>query len=159
MYVVGRFAGRCGTNSTQRTTHRLNHGADFDNAHRYQQMMPQVTGQPWDSVGSHDARNARMLTRSRGAVAMEKLRIGYVTLGSARGDRKWPLNDGGIPNFLGVREHASAGYNRVEGNRGMQVSVLAGAQDPRVVSLCLVDPVDNTVYAPLAPGYPSAVRA
>jgi hypothetical protein len=27
-----------------------------------------------------------------------------------------------------------------------------------VVSLCLVDPVDNTVYAPLAPGYPSAVR-
>lgn len=41
---------------------------------------------------------------------------------------------------------------------GTQVSVLAGAQDPRVVSLCLVDPVDNTVYAPLAPGYPSAVR-
>ncbi|GBG71967.1 hypothetical protein CBR_g10904 [Chara braunii] len=44
-------------------------------------------------------------------------------------------------------------------SRGGKVSVIAAANDPRVVSLCLIDPVDNTVYAPLAPGYPSAVAA
>jgi hypothetical protein len=37
--------------------------------------------------------------------------------------------------------------------------MLAAAQDPRVAAVCLLDPVDNTVYAPLAPGYPSAVAA
>jgi hypothetical protein len=35
----------------------------------------------------------------------------------ARGDRKWPLNDGPIPNCRGLRVHASTGNNRVEGNR------------------------------------------
>ncbi|GJP44464.1 hypothetical protein CLOM_g3866 [Closterium sp. NIES-68] len=44
-------------------------------------------------------------------------------------------------------------------SRGAKVSVLAAAMDPRVLSLGLVDPVDNTIYAPLAPGYPSAVAA
>jgi hypothetical protein len=34
-------------------------------------------------------------------------------LGLARGDRKWPLNDGQIPNFRGERVHVSTGYNRV----------------------------------------------
>ncbi|GAQ77704.1 Hypothetical protein KFL_000020650 [Klebsormidium nitens] len=44
-------------------------------------------------------------------------------------------------------------------SRGGKISVLAAAQDQRVAALCLLDPVDNTVYAPLAPGYPSAVAA
>ncbi|KAK3246996.1 hypothetical protein CYMTET_43495 [Cymbomonas tetramitiformis] len=42
-------------------------------------------------------------------------------------------------------------------SRGAKVSVLAAAEDPRVVAACLIDPVDNTVYAPLSPGFPSAV--
>ena len=37
-------------------------------------------------------------------------------------------------------------------SRGGKVSVLAAQQDSRVAALCLIDPVDNTVYAPLAPG-------
>ena len=45
----------------------------------------------------------------------KKLRI--VTLGLARGDRKWPLNDGQIPHVRGVRAALGTGYNRVEGNR------------------------------------------
>jgi hypothetical protein len=45
---------------------------------------------------------------------MEKLRI--VSLGLALG-RRWPLNDGRIPNFRVVRVHVSTGYSRVEGNR------------------------------------------
>lgn len=44
-------------------------------------------------------------------------------------------------------------------SRGGKVSVLAAAQDQRVKAVCLIDPVDNTVYAPLGPGYPSAVAA
>jgi hypothetical protein len=49
--------------------------------------------------------------------AVQRYRI--VTLkGSARGnDRKWPVNDGQIPNFRGVRVHVSTGYNHGEGNR------------------------------------------
>jgi hypothetical protein len=38
-------------------------------------------------------------------------------VGLARGDRKWSLNDQRIPNFRGVRVHASTGYDRVQGNR------------------------------------------
>lgn len=41
-------------------------------------------------------------------------------------------------------------------SRGGKVATLAAAADPRVAALCLLDPVDNTVYAPLGPGYPSA---
>lgn len=37
--------------------------------------------------------------------------------------------------------------------------MLAAAVDPRVVALCLLDPVDNTVWAPLGPGYPSGIQA
>ena len=43
--------------------------------------------------------------------------------------------------------------------QGGKLSVLAAAVDPRVVALCLLDPVDNTVWAPLGPGYPSGVQA
>ena len=35
----------------------------------------------------------------------------------ARRDRKWPLNDGQIPNPNGVRVAPGTGYHRVEGNR------------------------------------------
>jgi hypothetical protein len=34
-----------------------------------------------------------------------------------RGDRKWPLNDGQIPNVRGVRVPVSTRYTPVEGNR------------------------------------------
>lgn len=44
-------------------------------------------------------------------------------------------------------------------SRGGKVATLAAAADPRVGALCLLDPVDNTVYAPLGPGYPSAAAA
>lgn len=44
-------------------------------------------------------------------------------------------------------------------SRGAKVATLAAAQDTRVAALCLVDPVDNTVYAPLGPGFPSAAAA
>jgi hypothetical protein len=48
--------------------------------------------------------------------ATQQLRI-VACKGLARGDRKWSLNDGRIPNVCGVRVHVSAGYTRVEGNR------------------------------------------
>ena len=35
----------------------------------------------------------------------------------ARGDRKWRLNDGQLPNFRGVRVHVSTGYIPPEGHR------------------------------------------
>lgn len=44
-------------------------------------------------------------------------------------------------------------------SRGGKLSVLAARQDPAVAALMLIDPVDNTVYAPLGPGYPSATAA
>ena len=43
--------------------------------------------------------------------------------------------------------------------QGGKLSVLTAAVDPRVVALCLLDPVDNTVYAPLGSGYPSGIDA
>lgn len=44
-------------------------------------------------------------------------------------------------------------------SRGAKVATLAAAQDTRVVAVCLIDPVDNTIYAPLGPGFPSATAA
>ena len=44
-------------------------------------------------------------------------------------------------------------------SRGAKVATLAAAADARVAALCLIDPVDNTVYAPLGPGFPSAAEA
>lgn len=37
--------------------------------------------------------------------------------------------------------------------------MLTAAVDPRVAALCLLDPVDNTIWAPLGPGYPSGIQA
>jgi hypothetical protein len=37
--------------------------------------------------------------------------------------------------------------------------MLAAVADPRVAAVCLIDPVDVTVYAPESPAYPSAVAA
>ena len=36
--------------------------------------------------------------------------------------------------------------------QGAKLSVLAAVRDPRVKAVALLDPVDNTVYAPLGPG-------
>lgn len=44
-------------------------------------------------------------------------------------------------------------------SRGGKVSVLTAALDERVTALCLLDPVDNTKYAPLSVDFPSAVHA
>jgi pimeloyl-ACP methyl ester carboxylesterase len=44
-------------------------------------------------------------------------------------------------------------------SRGAKISALTAAIDPRVQALFLIDPVDTTVYAPLSPEYPSAVKA
>jgi pimeloyl-ACP methyl ester carboxylesterase len=44
-------------------------------------------------------------------------------------------------------------------SRGAKVATLAAVRDTRVAAVCLVDPVDNTVYAPLGPGFPSAATA
>ena len=44
-------------------------------------------------------------------------------------------------------------------SRGAKVACLAAAADTRVAAVCLIDPVDNTVYAPLGPGFPSAADA
>ena len=44
-------------------------------------------------------------------------------------------------------------------SRGGKVAVLAAAVDPRIRALVLLDPVDTTAFAPLAPGFPSAVAA
>ncbi|KAL6765607.1 hypothetical protein V8C86DRAFT_2455374 [Haematococcus lacustris] len=44
-------------------------------------------------------------------------------------------------------------------SRGAKLSCLAAVEDRRVAALCLLDPVDNTVFAPIAPGFPSALAA
>jgi hypothetical protein len=49
-------------------------------------------------------------------VGQTAMRIEMLGFGTGH-DRKWPLNEGQIPNVRGVRAHASTGYNRVEGNR------------------------------------------
>jgi hypothetical protein len=49
--------------------------------------------------------------------ATRTLRIGRLGFGS-RGDRKWLLNDGQLPNFRVVRvQYVSSGYSPGEGNR------------------------------------------
>ena len=44
-------------------------------------------------------------------------------------------------------------------SRGAKIAALAAAADPRIAAICLIDPVDNTVYASLGPGFPSAADA
>jgi hypothetical protein len=48
---------------------------------------------------------------------MQKVANRYLSLGLARRDREWSLNDGRIPNPDVVRVAAGTGYNRVEVNR------------------------------------------
>jgi hypothetical protein len=47
--------------------------------------------------------------------------------GLARGDRKWPLNEGQIPNFRVVRVAPGAAYTQGEGNRR------ASRYDPQII--------------------------
>ncbi|WIA37001.1 hypothetical protein OEZ86_008238 [Tetradesmus obliquus] len=44
-------------------------------------------------------------------------------------------------------------------SRGAKLAALTAAADPRVAALCLIDPVDVTVYAPLSDRFPSAAAA
>jgi len=44
-------------------------------------------------------------------------------------------------------------------SRGGKISMLQALRDERVKAIALLDPVDNTVYAPLGPGFPSALAA
>lgn len=60
-----------------------------------------------------------------------------------------------------LKDHVSVGPGEVflvGHSRGGKLSVLEAAQDERVGCVALLDPVDNTVYAPLAPGFPSAAQ-
>ena len=52
--------------------------------------------------------------------------------GLARGDRKWPLNDGQIPIFRGVRVALGTGSNRVEGNRRTSRNALVIDLSPEI---------------------------
>ena len=42
-------------------------------------------------------------------------------------------------------------------SRGGKISMLQAMRDKRVKAVALLDPVDNTVFAPLGPGFPSAL--
>jgi hypothetical protein len=53
----------------------------------------------------------------------------------------------------------NAGVYLVGHSRGGKISALEAVEDPRVRAACLLDPVDNTVYAPLGAGFPSALAA
>jgi len=56
-------------------------------------------------------------------------------------------------------DHKNAGVYLVGHSRGGKISALEAVEDPRVRAACLLDPVDNTVYAPLGAGFPSALAA
>jgi hypothetical protein len=60
------------------------------------------------------------------------------------------------PLSLPIRSVAQSSGPLLQGGK---LSALAGAVDARVKAVCLLDPVDNTVYAPEGPDYPSAVAA
>ena len=42
-------------------------------------------------------------------------------------------------------------------SRGGKIAAITGALDPRVRGVFLIDPVDSNAYAPIGPGFPSAV--
>jgi len=44
-------------------------------------------------------------------------------------------------------------------SRGAKLSSLLAVADESVAGLCLLDPIDNTIWAPLSPGFPSACDA
>ena len=56
-----------------------------------------------------------------------------------------------------VTAPAKGGVYLLGHSRGGKISVLQACGDERVRAACLLDPVDNTVYAPLGEGFPSAV--
>ena len=56
-------------------------------------------------------------------------------------------------------EDAGSGVYLVGHSRGGKISTLEALEDSRVRAACLLDPVDNTVYAPLGAGFPSALAA
>ena len=59
---------------------------------------------------------------------------------------------GTLSNIVGSEEVLLIGHSR-----GGKISALESLFDERVKCLALVDPVDNTQYAPLGPDFPSAV--
>ena len=59
---------------------------------------------------------------------------------------------GTLSNIVDPEEVLLIGHSR-----GGKISALESLFDERVKCLALVDPVDNTQYAPLGPGFPSAV--
>jgi hypothetical protein len=59
---------------------------------------------------------------------------------------------GTLSNIVDSEEVLLIGHSR-----GGKISALESLFDERVKCLALVDPVDNTQYAPLGPGFPSAV--
>ena len=58
-----------------------------------------------------------------------------------------------------TRARAGGGVYLIGHSRGGKISMLEGVEDERVRCACLLDPVDNTAYAPLGDGFPSAVAA
>ena len=60
--------------------------------------------------------------------------------------------NGTLSNIANSEEVLLIGHSR-----GGKISALESLFDERVKCLALVDPVDNTQYAPLGPGFPSAV--
>jgi hypothetical protein len=68
---------------------------------------------------------------------MQKLRI--VMLGSARRDRKWPLNHGHNPNPNAVRVTPGTGYHRVEGNRRASRNGPVSALPPEIPTVTIRD--------------------
>ena len=73
------------------------------------------------------------------------------------------VRDGGTMDTVDVAEDdivtapAKGGVYLVGHSRGGKISMLQACGDERVRAACLLDPVDNTVYAPLGEGFPSAV--
>lgn len=59
-----------------------------------------------------------------------------------------------LGQFVKAGKFVLAGHSR-----GAKLSSLAAVADERAAGLCLLDPIDNTVWAPLSPGFPSACDA
>ena len=73
----------------------------------------------------------------------------------------WAQSDvllGQLVDTTGENERG-AGVYLVGHSRGGKISTLEALEDSRVRAACLLDPVDNTVYAPLGAGFPSALAA
>ena len=64
-----------------------------------------------------------------------------------------------LPRLAPLVDTVDKGVFLVGHSRGGKVSMLAAARDPRVTAAVLIDPVDNTKYAPLGEGFPSAIAA